>query len=246
MVYPPVQVQETQETQVQSLSLENPWRRKWQPTLVFLTLKSHGQRSLVIYSLWSCKESNKTEHVQTHTWFNMIAGSSKSLFVSKSLLEWISLYLWRFYILSLVAQASSKDEWFPFNISKIYKFSKLLYTFNSKFYYSNLYMLLCELHVTASQPWLLLQSSRKFKILTTGFHHQNFWLTEFGCDPSMRILKSTQVVLVCAQGWQLLIQVKPLFQRWRLRWVLTLFMDKCWRSKRDHSSKRGDMRTLMW
>ena len=27
-----------------------PWRRKWQPTLVFLPGKSHGQRSLVSYS----------------------------------------------------------------------------------------------------------------------------------------------------------------------------------------------------
>ena len=27
-----------------------PWRRKWQPTLVFLPGKSHGQRSLVGYS----------------------------------------------------------------------------------------------------------------------------------------------------------------------------------------------------
>ena len=32
-----------------------PWRRKWQPTLVFLTGKSHGQRSLVGYSLWGHK-----------------------------------------------------------------------------------------------------------------------------------------------------------------------------------------------
>ena len=27
-----------------------PWRRKWQPTLVFLPGKSHGERSLVNYS----------------------------------------------------------------------------------------------------------------------------------------------------------------------------------------------------
>ena len=27
-----------------------PWRRKWQPTLVFLPGKSHGQRSLAGYS----------------------------------------------------------------------------------------------------------------------------------------------------------------------------------------------------
>ena len=29
-----------------------PWRREWQPTLVFLPEKSHGQRSLVGYSPW--------------------------------------------------------------------------------------------------------------------------------------------------------------------------------------------------
>ena len=33
------------------------WRRKWQPTPVFLPGKSHGQRSLASYSLWDCKES---------------------------------------------------------------------------------------------------------------------------------------------------------------------------------------------
>ena len=31
------------------------WRRKWQPTPVFLPGKFHGQRSLVGYSPWSCK-----------------------------------------------------------------------------------------------------------------------------------------------------------------------------------------------
>ena len=32
-----------------------PWRRKWQPTPVFLPGESHGQRSLVGYSPWGCK-----------------------------------------------------------------------------------------------------------------------------------------------------------------------------------------------
>ena len=31
------------------------WRTKWQPTLVFLPGKSHGQKSLVGYSPWGCK-----------------------------------------------------------------------------------------------------------------------------------------------------------------------------------------------
>ena len=40
-----------------------PWRRKWQHTPVFLPGKSHGQRSLTVYSLWNCKESDMTERL---------------------------------------------------------------------------------------------------------------------------------------------------------------------------------------
>ena len=38
-----------------------PWRRKWQPTPVFLPGKSHGWRSLVGYCLWGRTESDTTE-----------------------------------------------------------------------------------------------------------------------------------------------------------------------------------------
>ena len=38
-----------------------PWRRKWEPTPVFLPGKSHGQRSLACYSPGGCKESDTTE-----------------------------------------------------------------------------------------------------------------------------------------------------------------------------------------
>ena len=43
---------------------KTPWRRAWQPTPVFLPGKSHGQRSLVSYSLWDLKELDMivTEH----------------------------------------------------------------------------------------------------------------------------------------------------------------------------------------
>ena len=37
------------------------WRRKRQPTSLFLPGKPHGQRSLVGYSPWGCKESDTTE-----------------------------------------------------------------------------------------------------------------------------------------------------------------------------------------
>ena len=43
-----------------------PWRRKWQPTPVFLPGESHGQRSLVGYSPQGHKESDTTEQLHTH------------------------------------------------------------------------------------------------------------------------------------------------------------------------------------
>ena len=44
---------------------ESPWRRKWQPTPIFLPGESHGQKSLVGYGLWGCKESDISEHMHT-------------------------------------------------------------------------------------------------------------------------------------------------------------------------------------
>ena len=44
-----------------------PWRRKWQPTPVFLPGESHGQRSLAGYSPRGRKESDTTEQLHTHT-----------------------------------------------------------------------------------------------------------------------------------------------------------------------------------
>ena len=55
-----------QETQVQSLGWEISWRRKWQPTPVFLPGKSHGWRNLVGYSPWGCKELDTTEQLHLH------------------------------------------------------------------------------------------------------------------------------------------------------------------------------------
>ena len=43
-----------------------PWRRKWQPTPVFLPRKSYGQTSLAGYGPLHCKELDTTEWL-THT-----------------------------------------------------------------------------------------------------------------------------------------------------------------------------------
>ena len=64
----PPAMQETQETQVRSLGGKIPWRRKWQPTLVFLPGKSHGQRNPrrpQSMGLQRVGHNLLTEHMQT-------------------------------------------------------------------------------------------------------------------------------------------------------------------------------------
>ena len=47
-----------------------PWRRKWQPTPVFLPGESHGWRTLVGYSPQGHKESDMTERLHFHFSFH--------------------------------------------------------------------------------------------------------------------------------------------------------------------------------
>ena len=58
-----------------------PWSRKWQPSLVFLPGKFHGQRSLVGYSPWGPKESDMTQQLnsnRSHTLFRDYGTSHSS------------------------------------------------------------------------------------------------------------------------------------------------------------------------
>ena len=63
-----------------------PWRRKWQPTPVFLPEKSHGQRSLADYSPWGHKELDRTEWLSSRSplYSCLLITSAKSLFQIKS------------------------------------------------------------------------------------------------------------------------------------------------------------------
>ena len=65
-------MQETQEARFKPWIGKIPWRRKWQPTPVFLPGKSHGQSSLVGYTPRSCKELNMTKRQQEP---NSVTGS---------------------------------------------------------------------------------------------------------------------------------------------------------------------------
>ena len=58
---PPANARDTRDASSIPGSVRFPWRKKWQPTPVFFPRESHGQRSLVGYSPWGCKESDTTE-----------------------------------------------------------------------------------------------------------------------------------------------------------------------------------------
>ena len=63
---------------VWSLGWEDPWRKKWQPTPIFLPGKSYGQRSLVGYSPWGHKELDMTEWLTfSLLFFSLLDGSRK-------------------------------------------------------------------------------------------------------------------------------------------------------------------------
>ena len=64
-----------------------PWKRKRQSTPVFLLEKSHGQRSLVGYSLWGRKGSGTTENTHTQSYF-------KNVFLKSGLLMCEIQSLW--------------------------------------------------------------------------------------------------------------------------------------------------------
>ena len=67
------------QTRVQSLGLKIAWRRKRQPTPVFLPGESHRRRSLVGYSPWGCKESDMTKRFKFNLCFNAVLSNHPTL-----------------------------------------------------------------------------------------------------------------------------------------------------------------------
>ena len=68
-----------------------PWRKKWQPILVFLPGESHGQRRLAGYSPWDHKESDTIEPLSTHASY-LLERRWENFWISKSV-KWLGLSL---------------------------------------------------------------------------------------------------------------------------------------------------------
>ena len=74
---------------VQSLDWEDPLRREWLPTAVFLSGEFHGQRSLAGYSPWGGKE------LDTMEWLHFFHGPYS---VSNHFKLVASFFNWDFYV----------------------------------------------------------------------------------------------------------------------------------------------------
>ena len=58
---PPANAGDLRDAGVNPWVRKSPWRRAWQPSPVFLPGEAHGQKSLVGYGPWGCKESEPTK-----------------------------------------------------------------------------------------------------------------------------------------------------------------------------------------
>ena len=69
-----------------------PWRRKWQPTLVFLSGESHGQRSLVGYSPCSSKRGGHDLVTKQQQFFYREGEMGRGYYKQK--VHWRKLGVW--------------------------------------------------------------------------------------------------------------------------------------------------------
>ena len=83
------------------------WRRKWQPTPVFLPGKSHGQRSLASYSPWGHK---RVGHNLATKQLHQV--SLLQVFLFSQSITYFSLSWWIFNLIDIVRKDNVKDfEW---------------------------------------------------------------------------------------------------------------------------------------
>ena len=92
-----------------------PWRKKWQPTPVFLPGKSHEQRSLVGYSPWGYKrvEHNLVSKHKQQLWIHgvLIAPQTEFALVSCLSLHVLFFFLRLYWICYNFASVSCFGFW---------------------------------------------------------------------------------------------------------------------------------------
>ena len=137
-----------------------PWRRKQQPTPVFLPGKSHGQRTLVGYSPWGRRELDMIEHWGTfqknyYTYTTYTGILCKNQYLTFKKIQ-IYIFLQPLVLSKYVTQSphGSGFHIFPYTIFKLLHF--LTYLLLSLHHISNLFMFIIRfLFKQTGLPWWL-------------------------------------------------------------------------------------------
>ena len=108
-----------------------PWRRKWQPTPVFLPGESQGQRNLVGCCLWGRTESDMTEATkqqqqqQLLLLFSLTAEVTPSKLACANLLKSLPFFLFQVIITSSPSSYSiAPNQCFVYLCCSPYRFSR--------------------------------------------------------------------------------------------------------------------------
>ena len=101
---------------VTSLSLFMHWRRKWQPTPVFLPGESQGWGNLVGCHLWGHTESNMTEATWQHRELYSISCNN---------LQWKIIYIY-IHITESLCQTPNTNTILQINYNSIFKSRKMI------------------------------------------------------------------------------------------------------------------------
>ena len=154
-----------------------PWRRKWQPTAAFLAGKSHGQRSLAMYSPWGRKGSDTAKWVSRGTlclkcW---ICCHHTSIWVPLSLYK---QKLWKHSLLSSFQSLVDPKGCFSLHLllSCWTSSSLLVKRFSFPFswtnslkpsfqYHRHYYFFLTKINSTSGKPLPILLGSRSLRVL---------------------------------------------------------------------------------
>ena len=113
------------------------WRRKWQPTPVFLPGELQGRRSLVVWRLWGRTESDMTERLSSSSSSNREAWRAAIPAVTKSqtrLSNWTELKVATILKINIGKLCQWYDEIVcPFTMVRSIYFFRLLDYFVSSF-----------------------------------------------------------------------------------------------------------------
>ena len=115
------------ETRVRSLGGKISWRRKWQPTPVFLPEKSHGGRNLVGYRPWGHKELDTTEQLHfafPHSWWECKLVEQPWRFLKKLKTSDLAIHFWT-HIRKTQKLLIQKDTCTPMFIAALFTVAKM-------------------------------------------------------------------------------------------------------------------------